>query len=168
MNIRNKSAPNASILETLQKYWFLLLVIILGIPYLIRYYKNQAVTDIVNDVVQNEKEIVAQNQNPTTQLQGLNKITTRIDLHEIARNIAYNFGTSVRTKETTIMNLSWWNPKGWTENDEKAYNQLKKINYASSRDLVAKCYYFLTRNNLYDDVKNLLDEEYRSKLPLFK
>lgn len=155
-------------LETLQKYWFVLLALILAIPYLMRYYKNQAVNDVVNDVVQNEKEIVAQNQNPATQLAGLNKITTRVDLQTIARNIAHNLGTSIRVKEISWTDPAFWNPKGFTENDEKAYNQLKKINYATSRDLVAKCYYFLTRRNMFDDVRDLLDEEYRAKLPLFK
>lgn len=170
MQNRQRTQTNGenSFLNMLQRYWFVLLALILGIPYLIRYYKNQAVTDIVNDVVQDEKEIVAQNQNPVTQLQGLNKITTRVDLQTIARNVAYNLGTSIRTKEVTPLSLAWWNPKGFTENDEKTYNQLKKINYASSRDLVAKCYYFLTRRNMFDDVRELLDDEYKAKLPLFK
>lgn len=170
MTSRFKNTPTSSnkFLDMLQKYWFILLAIILGIPYLMRYYKNQAVTDIVNDVVQDEKEIVAQNQSPVTQLAGLNKITTRIDLQTIARNVAYNLGTSIRTKEVTPLNLAWWNPKGMTENDEKTYNQLKLINYASSRDLVAKCYYFITRRNMFDDVRELLDDEYKAKLPLFK
>lgn len=164
----NNSAPKNTFLDTLQKYWFVLLALVLGVPYLIRYYKNQAVNDIVNNVVQDEKEIVAQNQNPTTQLAGLNKITTNIQLQTIARNIAYNLGTSIRTKEVTWTSPAFWNPRGMTENDEKAYNQLKKINYVKSRDLVAKCYYFLTRRSMFDDVRELLDEEYKAKLPLFK
>lgn len=168
MRVQNKNAPQNSFLETLKNYWFVILAMILAVPYLIRYYKNQAVTDIANNVVQDEKEIVAQNQNPTTQLAGLHKITTRTDLHDIARNVAHNLGTSIRNKETSWDSMAFWNPKGWTENDEKAYNQLAKINYVSSRDLVAKCYYFLTRRDLFKDVKDLLDDEYQAKLKLFK
>jgi hypothetical protein len=168
MRPTNKTPQQNNFLESLKKYWFVVLAFLLAIPYLIRYYKNQAVNDIVNNVVQDEKEIVAQNQNPTTQLAGLHKITSRVDLHEIARNVAYNLGTSIRTKEVSWTDPAYWNPKGWTENDEKAYNQLAKINYVSSRDLVAKCYYFLTRRDLFKDVRELLDEEYRAKLKLFK
>jgi hypothetical protein len=160
------NSRNRPFLEVLNQYWFVILGIVLGLPYLIRYYKNQGTVDIVNDVVQDEKVIKAQNENPTTQLAGLLKITSRVELHEIARNIAYNFGTSIQTKDASWS--SWLNPRGWTENDEKAYYQLKRINHASSRDLVAKCYYFMTRRNLMNDVKTLLDEELRAKLPLFK
>jgi hypothetical protein len=159
---------NRPFLEVLNQYWFVILGLVLGIPYLIRYYKNQGTEDIVNDVVQNEKVIKAQNDNPVTQLAGLTAITTRTDLHAIARNVAYNLGTNIRTKEVTWLDGAFWNPRGLTENDEKTYNQLKKINRASSRDLVVKCYYFMTRRNLMDDVKTLLDDEYKSKLPLFK
>lgn len=166
----NKSATNTklSFLEMMEKYWFIILGLVLAIPYLIRYYKNQAVADLVNNVELDEKQIVSQNKNPITQIAGLNAITSRVDLQTIARNVAFNFGTSIRTKEVGVFDSAFWNPKGWTENDEKAYNQLKKINYVESRDLVAKCYYFLTRRNLFDDVRDLLDEQYKSKLTLFK
>lgn len=170
MSVRyqNKSTvpSQGGVLELIKTYWFVILGLFLAIPFLIRYLRD-ANTDItINNQQEDEKLIKVQNQNPTTQKQGLDKITTREDLQLIARNVAYNFGTSIQTKDAGW--TAFLNPRGWTENDEKAYNQLKKINYATSRDLVAKCYYFLTRRNLYDDVKTLLDEEYQKKLPLFK
>lgn len=163
---KNTVQNQSGVLELIKQYWFVILGLFLVVPFLIRYLKD-ANTDItINNQQEDEKLIKAQNENPTTQKQGLDKITTRTDLQDIARNIAYNLGTSIQTKDAGW--TAFLNPRGWTENDEKAYNQLKKINYATSRDLVAKCYYYLTRRNLYDDVKTLLDEEYQKKLPLFK
>ena len=167
---RNQRKPpiNGGFLPLIERYWFVVLGIVLAIPYLVRYYKNQATTEVVNDMVQEEKIIVAENKNPITQQAGLNKITTRLDLQAIARNVAFNLGTNIRTKEVTWTDSAWWNPKGLTENDERAYNQLAKINHESSKILVTKCYYFLTRRNMVDDVKELLDPTLRSKLKLFK
>ncbi|MDI5898743.1 hypothetical protein [Flavobacterium yafengii] len=161
-------SQNGGFLQILKDYWFVILGLFLVIPFLIRYLKDANTSITVNNQQEEEKLYKAQNENPVTQLVGLNAITTRVELHDIARNIAFNLGTNIRAKEVGFWDASFWNPKGWTENDEKAYNQLKKINYASSRDLVAKCYYFMTRRNLMDDVKRLLDDEYKSKLSLFK
>lgn len=162
------SPLNGGFLQILKDYWFVILGLFLVVPFLIRYLKDANTSITVNNQQEQEKLYKAQNENPVTQLVGLNAITTRVELHDIARNIAFNLGTNIRTKEVTILDGAWWNVKGLTENDEKAYNQLKKINYVASRDLVTKCYYFLTRRNLMDDVKELLDNEYKSKLPLFK
>jgi hypothetical protein len=167
---RNSSlnSSNGGFLEVLKNYWFVILGLFLVVPFLIRYLKDANTGITINNMQEDEKIIKEKASNPVTQLQGLQAITTRTDLHEIARNIAYNLGTNLRTKEAGILDADWWNPRSWTENDEKAYNQLKKINYVASRDLVIKCYYFLTRRNLMDDVKKLLDEQYKAKLPLFK
>ncbi|RTY69691.1 hypothetical protein [Flavobacterium sp. LB2P53] len=155
-------------MQILKDYWYVILGLFLVVPFLIRYLKDANTSITVNNQQEEEKLYQAQNENPITQLVGLNAITSRIDLQDIARNVAFHLGTNVRTKEVGFFDSSFWSPKGWTENDEKAYNELKKINYVSSRDLVTKCYYFLTRRNLNDDVKELLDNEYKTKLPLFK
>jgi hypothetical protein len=165
----NSSTPiNVGVLELLKNYWYVILGFIIALPYIIKYYKDSQTSIDINNMQEDEKIIKEKASNPVTQLQGLQAITTRTDLHEIARNIAYNLGTNIRTKEVGIFDAAWWNVRGLTENDEKAYNQLKKINYVASRDLVIKCYYFLTRRNLMDDVKALLDDEYKAKLTLFK
>lgn len=164
----HNSSQNGGFLQILKDYWFVILGLFLVVPFLIRYLKDANTSITVNNQQEQEKLYKAQNENPVTQLVGLNAITTRVELHDIARNIAFNLGTNIRTKEVTWLDSAWWNVKGLTENDEKAYNQLKKINYVASRDLVTKCYYFLTRRNLMDDVKELLDDEYKAKLPLFK
>lgn len=164
---RNTS-QNGGFLQTLQDYWLVILGLFLVVPFLIRYLKDANTSITVNNQQEAEKLYKSQNENPVTQITGLNQITSRIDLQDIARNVAFHLGTDIRNKETSFLDSAWWNPKGWTENDEKAYLELKKINYPESRDLVVKCYYFLTRKNLLDDVKRLLDDEYKQKLSLFK
>lgn len=168
MRNNRRKTDTSPLMEFIKKYWLVLVGVVMGFPILLRYLKDQETVTNQNNVDAAEKNIVIANQNPTTQLVGLNAITTRIELHDIARNVAFHLGTIVRTKEVNPLSLAFWNPRGWTENDQKAYIELNKINYAASRDLVTKCYYFLTRRNLIDDVKELLDDEYKTKLPLFK
>lgn len=160
------SPQNGGFLQILKDYWFVILGLFLVVPFLIRYLKDANTSITVNNQQEAEKLYKAQNENPVTQLTGLNAITTKTWIHDVARNVAYNLGTSIQVKDADWS--SWFNPRGWTENDEKAYNQLAKITVVSSRDATVKCYYFLTRRNLIDDVKTLLDDEYKSKLPLFK
>lgn len=164
---RNTS-QNGGFLQTLQDYWLVILGLFLVVPFLIRYLKDANTSITVNNQQEAEKLYKSQNENPVTQITGLNQITSRISLQDIARNVAFHLGTDIRNKETSWLDSGWWNPKGWTENDEKAYLELKKITNPESRDLVVKCYYFLTRKNLLDDVKRLLDDEYKQKLTLFK
>lgn len=162
----NNSGGSSPLMEFIKKYALILGVLVLGFPYLMRYFKDQETEDVVNNNQEEEKKSAVQVQNPTTQLTGLNKITTRTELHDIARNVAFHLGTNIQIKNASWG--SWLNPRGWTENDEKAYLELKRINYPASLDLVVKCYYYLTQRNMLDDVKKLLDEEYKKKLPLFK
>lgn len=152
--------------DFIKQYFLVIIGLIVAIPFILKYYKKQEGEFKEADLVADEKTLEVANENPVTRLQGLNKITDRVDLQDIARNIAYNFGTNIRVKNSGF--IAMLDPRGWTENDEKAYNQLKKINYIKSRDLVIKLYYFQTRRNLMNDVKTLLDEEYINKLPLFK
>lgn len=165
---QKNTSQTGGFLQTLKDYWYVILGLFLVIPFLIRYLKDANTSITVNNQEEEEKLYKSQNENPVTQITGLNQITTRKELQDIARNIAFHLGTDIRNKETSWLDSGWWNPKGWTENDEKAYLELKKIKQPESRDLVVKCYYFLTRKNLLDDVKRLLDDEYKEKLTLFK
>lgn len=163
---RQNNLQNGGFLQILKDYWFVILGLFLVVPFLIRYLKDANTSITVNNQQEAEKLYKAQNENPVTQIVGLNAITTKTWIHDVARNVAYNLGTSIQTKDASW--TSFFNPRGWTENDEKAYNQLAKITIVPSRDATVKCYYFLTRRNLIDDVKTLLDDEYKAKLPLFK
>jgi hypothetical protein len=162
---RSKGA-SSPVMDFLKKYGLIIVGLLVGFPYLLRFYKDQQTLDTINNLEESDKVLAAQNVNPTISQMGLDKITSRLDLQNIARNVAYHLGTSIQTKNASW--VSWLNPRGWSENDEKAFQQLKLINYATSLDLVVKCYYFLTQRNLLTDVRTLLDEEYKKQLPLFK
>ena len=162
----SNNGGNSPVMDFIKKYGLVIGVLLIGIPYLYRYYVSAQADDEVQALQQDDKTTAAQAANPVTALAGLNKITTRTELHDIARNTAYHFGTNVQIKNADWS--SWFNPRGWSENDEKAFNQLKQIKQATSRDLVVKCYYFLTQRDLSSDVRTLLDDEYKKQLPLFK
>lgn len=169
--MRNKTqnkqgGVNSPLMAFLKKYGLILVLGLLGIPYLYRYYVDAEAKDKKAKLDADQQIMQTQVGNPAQEKIGLDLITTRVDLQDIARNVAFNLGTNIQTKNAGW--LSWLNPRGWTENDLAVYNELKKINYAASRDLVAQCYYFLTQRDLLVDVKALLDEEYKQKLPLFK
>jgi len=161
-----KNSANAGFLALIEKYWLVLLGLLISIPYLVRYYKNQGTIDFANNIVQGEKVLAAQNENPVSQLGEFNKVTSNVYYHNLARNIAIHLGTDIQTKDASW--TSWFNPRGWTENDEKAYNQLRFITNVGQRTTVAKLYYILTRRNMLDDVKKYLDSDLLIKLPLFK
>lgn len=161
-----KTGGNSSVMEFIKRYGLIIILFLFGVPYLYRYYVDAQRKDNQAEQDAQDKTMATEVENPVKQQEGLNQITTRTDLQDIARNVAYHFGTNVQIKDAGWG--SWFNPRGWSENDEKAYLELKKINYASSRDLVVKAYYYLTQRNLLTDVKTLLDDEYKQKLSLFK
>lgn len=153
-------------MEFIKKYWLIMVGVALAFPYILRYLKDAETQDLINKREENEKQLASANQNPLSQLAELNKITTDPFYHNIARNVAVHLGYDIQTKDA-----SWFdflNPYGWTENDEKAYNELKKIINSGQKRTVTACYYVLTRRNLADDVKKVLDSDLLIKLPLFK
>lgn len=166
---RNAKKPsNGGFLDIVERYWLVLLGLIIGYPIIMRYFQDASTKDVVNKAQEAEKVLVSQNSNPVTQLQELNKITTNTFYHNVARNVAIDLGTNILTKEKTFWDFAWLNPTAWTENDAKIYNQLKILNSSGQVKTVSLCYYILTRRNLMDDVKQYLDSAELNKLPLFK
>ncbi|WDF65654.1 hypothetical protein [Flavobacterium sp. KACC 22763] len=158
-------APKVWLLDFLERYWIIVLAIIFGYPFIKRYIDDQKANYALNDA-DNEKamtRVIAEN--PVTLQEALLKITTRTEVHDIARSIAVAFGTHIQTGDS-----SFWdklNPKGWTENDSEAYQQLARIKQPATVELVSRCYYLFTRRDLRKDVRELLDSEYKKKLTLF-
>lgn len=160
---KNDTSP---LMEFIKKYWLVVVGVIVGMPFLLRYLKDAQTEGNKNDAEEAEKNLVIANQNPLTQLEELNKITKDTFYHNLARNVAIHFGYDIQTKDSSW--LAFLNPYGWTENDQKAYNELKKLVNSGQKRTVTACYYILTRRNLSDDVKKKLDSDLLIKLPLFK
>lgn len=165
-NVR-KPSSNGGFLDIVERYWVVLLGLIIGYPIIMRYFQDASTKDTINKQEEKEKLLVSANQNPVDQLTELNKITANTFYHNLSRNIAISFGTNVLTKESDFFTYLF-NPSVWTESDEEAYNQLKPLVSAGQVKIVTQCYYVFTRRNLMDDVKTYLDKKYLEKLPLFK
>lgn len=155
-------------LPTIERYWLVVLGLIIGYPIIMRYMKDASTKSYINNQEESEKIIAAQNNNPAQQLENLNAVTTNYFYQNIARNVAKDLGTNIATKESTFLDFKWLNPSTWTENDTEIYNSLKQLVNSGQVKTVSNCYYVLTRRNLYDDVKQYLDKDLLNKLPLFK
>lgn len=96
-----------------------------------------------------------ENLQPAVLLNKLDRITPRRDLQNIARQLSHDLG--VRYSD----NLDWWSffdPRGWTENDELVANNL--IKYKDHYNTLALCYYQITNSrSLRNDVIKLLDND---------
>lgn len=160
---KNDTSP---LMEFIKKYWLVVVGVVMGFPILLRYLKDQETNTNQNNAEEAEKNLVIANQNPLTQLEELNKITKDTFYHNLARNVAIHMGYDIQTKDAGWG--SFLNPFGWTENDQKVYNELKNIINSGQKRTVTACYYVLTRRNLSDDVKKTLDSDLLINLPLFK
>jgi len=160
----------SKIMGVLSDYWLLIIGALIAIPLLYKYYMNFVSTSAENAVVNSEKDMQTANQSPVTQSQGLNKITTRLEVQQIAKNVAHHFGTDILTKEASS---DWFglgvllHPTSWSENDQEALIELLKVKQPLTVPLVISCYYFITRRDLKNDIKSYLPDSYIKQLPLF-
>ena len=150
--------------ELIERFWIVILGLILATPVILRYLKDSQVKNEVNDSQEQIKLNVSQNLSPIKQLEGLNKITLNPFYHKLAFSLAHNLGTIYQSRGGF---LSFLNPRTWSENDKEVYNDLKKLTNSGQIKTVVKCYFFITGKNLREDVTRLLDSELLKKLPLF-
>ena len=166
---RNAKKPSkGGFLDIVERYWLVLLGLIIGYPIIMRYFKDASTKSFINNQEESEKILASTNNNPVQQVENLNSVTTNYFYQNLARNVAKDLGTNIATKEATFWDFKWLNPTTWTENDSKVYDSLKQLTNTGQVKTVANCYYVLTRRNLYDDVKQYLDGDLLVKLPLFK
>lgn len=155
---------NTGFLDFIERYWIVILGLLIGIPFMYRYFYDADKKDTINEIEEEIKLVQAANRSPKTQLEQLNKITTNKGYHTWARDIAHAFGTLEQNQN------NWWdflNPKGWTENDADAYQLLKKVTNTGQKRVLTELYFVLTGKNLQDDVLMLLDKNELMKLTLF-
>lgn len=168
LNRRKEPLKLGGFLDYVERYWLVLLGLIIGYPIIMRYFKDASTKSEINNQEEKEKLLVSASNNPVLQVKELNHVTTNYFYQNLARNVAKDLGTNIATKEAGFWDFKWLNPATWTENDKKIYDSLKQLVNTGQVKTVANCYYVLTRRNLYDDVKQYLDDELLNKLPLFK
>ncbi|WP_310560620.1 hypothetical protein [Flavobacterium sp.] len=162
-NARN--SDSSGFLAVLERYWYVILGLILATPMLLRYLKDSQVSNEINDTEETIKLNTSKNLDPLKQQLELNKITTNLFYQNMARNVAANLGVLYESRSGFWF---WANPRTWTENDQLVYNDLKQLINSGQVKTVSNCYFFLTGKNLREDVTRLLDTELLAKLPLFR
>ena len=159
-----KNSNQMGFLAVLERYWLVILGLIIGTPIILRYLKDSQVSNEVNDTQENIKLNVSQNLDPIKQQSELNKITTNVFYQNMARNLAHNLGTLYQARGGF---WSYFDYRTWSENDDLVYKDLKQLVNSGQVKTVVSCYFFLTGKNLREDVTKLLDSELLKKLPLF-
>jgi hypothetical protein len=147
------------VLEFLKKNWFLIVACVMAYPMLKRYMDDQAQKTKENTADNAKVDSYVINQNPLTQQQRRDKITTRKDIQKDATLLAHHLGTKYSDAGTSWFGqlLGKLDPKGWTENDKEVRTILikERLNIAKLEAL----YYRTETNsrNLRADVLNYLD-----------
>ncbi|TRX16737.1 hypothetical protein [Flavobacterium franklandianum] len=164
--IRKANQPvNKGFFAIIERYWLVILGLILLIPVLFRYLKDSNTKSEVNEVEEQIKLNNVVNLSPVTQLEALSKIEPNQAYHNWARSIAHHLGT-------LYLNQGNWydfaNPKSMTENDQEAYKLLAQITNTGQKKILSELYFTLTARNLSTDVTSLLDKEFLIKLKLFR
>lgn len=163
-----RKPSNDGFLNIMERYWLVLLGLIIGTPIVLRYLKDADTKGEINNAEEAEKVLVSKASNPVSQLIELNKVTTNTAYHSRARNVAHALGTNELTKDSTFWDLKWMLPSTMTENEESVIIQLKDIKNSGQARLIIECYYVLTRRNLRDDLLKYLSKSELAKIPLFK
>ncbi|MFH7010288.1 hypothetical protein ACHRV5_00365 [Flavobacterium sp. FlaQc-52] len=163
---RTKSQANTVwLFDFLQKYWIIIVGIILCYPLLKKWYEKFT-QDAEEKALENaEKDLKIAVSNPVTREIELAKITPRKEVHNIAESLAVWLGTDKQTKEDY---WSWFtHPFSNFENEKETINQLLKVKQIETVPLVVRCYYVITRRDLKADLKKYLSNSDLKKVPLF-
>lgn len=163
-NLRNST--NSGFLSFIERFWVVILGLIIFTPVLLRYLKDASVKNQTNDAEEEIKLTATANLSPITQLVGMNKITTNQGYHKWALSLSQNLGTLYSNRG------KWYDIPSWlrslTENDKKVYELLKNVTNTSQKRILNELYFFLVQRNLNEDVTTLLDPELLIKLPMFR
>ncbi|WP_220761838.1 hypothetical protein [Flavobacterium sp. UMI-01] len=145
----------------LKTNWFFVLAILLVLPLVYRYLKDQIqLNKLQNEEIKGENQLV-DNVNPIVRTQNANQITLDKGVQNAAADLAHHLGVKYSDAG------HWYdflNPRGWTENDAEVLRILKY--QVRNYHLVERLYYevYTKRRNLKDDVNKLLDSKELSEL----
>lgn len=139
----------------LKSNWFMVLCLILVLPYLYRYIMKQIELNKEQTTKLEKDASFVANSNPITQEQRALKITANKELHAVAKKLAHDLGTKYSDKNSMF---SWLDPRGWTENDNAV--MLTLIKYRTYYPILQRLYYTCYSNSrdLSADLLELLDD----------
>jgi hypothetical protein len=145
----------------LKSNWFMILCLILVLPYLYRYVVKQIELNKEQSTQLEKDASFVANSNPMTQEQRANKITANKELHAVAKKLAHDLGTKYSDKNSMF---SWIDPRGWTENDDEV--TLTLIKYRTYYPILQRLYYSCYSNSrdLSADLLELLDSSNLKRL----
>lgn len=164
---RTKSQANTVwLFDFLQKYWLILVGIIIVYPLLKKWYEKFTQDAEERELENSEKDLKIAVSNPVTKTIELNKISPRPEVHSIAEALAVWLGTNKQTKDAPW--YTWiTEPFSNFENEDQAVKELLKVKQASTVPLVIASYYVITRRDLKADLKKYLSTSDLKKVPLF-
>jgi hypothetical protein len=141
--------------------WILLAILTLGAFPLFRYIRSQLEKNKEQKDKLDKDANWTENLNPLTVQQKADKITTRKDVQNAAKELAHNLGTKYSDEN------NWYdifNPKGWTENDKAIADILifQRANYAYLKKLYTQCY--TNSLDLSADLVRLLDDDEKKRV----
>jgi hypothetical protein len=164
---KNNSFDFDAPMEFLQKYWFIILGLLVAIPWIKNYLaematknKKDALANVVEEkqtIFETNKEIkVIENKNPLTQKQKRLKITGSSELWAASEKLASDFGFAIQDTG------DWYDfakPRKWTENDESIRNTLMK--YRNYFSILEKLYFTVDTpsRSLRADILKYLDQK---------
>lgn len=149
-------------METLKKYWYIVLGIIVAVPLIYKYYMSQISKiddkakelEIESDSKENAlNQVEIQVKKADAVINTVNKGLTkevRQRLSKAASDIAHGLGTTAGIG---------WSPYGWTENDEEVGKIIKYE--CRNLNLIAKLYQdvYTENRNMKNDLMKYLDSD---------
>lgn len=144
------------------KVWLILTVLTLLFFPLFRFVRAQLTKNKEQKADLDKIVIWQENQNPTIAQNKADKITTRKDVQQSAKELAHHLGTMYSDNpDMSWLGVDWsfLNPRGWTENDKKVADILlyQWRNYSYLKRLYHDVY--TNSRNLTNDLIKLLDDK---------
>lgn len=154
---KSTKAVHSAFFEFIKEYWYILAGLIVVIPYLFRFIRDQGIQDLAKQEEIDTKTNTIVNANPINEKVNRDNITKTISptrakiVQQVSHNVAHYLGFI----------YPWYDPRSWSEDDEQVYLEFKKIT-VSELQKVKELYYKVDAagRNLEDDCRAVLDEKY--------
>jgi hypothetical protein len=152
MAFRQNKGTSSGWMEYLKKHWYIILGIIIALPFVYKYLRNQ-----LQSIADNQQSIIRDN--PEMLDDALSGVTTNRAVQIAAKKVyeCFNIPKSI---------WGWGNPNNWGENDQGAWDAIMSVSPGGVvPDVLIDCY-FLTSggNDLFNDCQKYLNDSYMEQL----